>query len=189
MAAACGAGWSILMTGIMVLLGRITGAHGLKGEVKIAAFTAQPEDISAYGALTNADGTRKFQIASLRGTSGGAVIARLRGVSTREEAEQLRGTDLFVSREALPEPEASDEFYHSDLIGLEAISPDGETIGEVVAVYNFGAGDLLEVRFSKERYPELIPFESAHAPHVDVPGRRIMIVRPIYQQGEGPESE
>lgn len=176
------------MTGENVLLGRISGAHGLKGEVKIAAFTGRPENIGSYGPLTSADGKRQFQIASMRATPGGVVIARLRGVLTREEAERLRGTELFVSRDALPPLEEEDEFYHSDLIGLEAISPEGETVGEVIAVHNFGAGDLLEVRFSNARNSELIPFESAHVPNVDLATRRLTVVRPIYQKDEGTEN-
>ncbi len=176
------------MTGERVVLGRITGAHGLKGEVKIATFTGRPEDVGAYGPLSNADGTREFHITALRLIPGGAVIARLKGVSDRNEAEKLRGTDLFVGRDVLPPTGSGDEFYHSDLIGADAVSPEGDVVGAVIAVYNFGAGDLLEVRFSGERRAMLIPFESAHVPHVDVERRRVTIVRPTYESGEGPET-
>jgi 16S rRNA processing protein RimM len=171
------------MTGEIVLLGRIVGVHGLKGEVKIAAFTGEPEDIASYGALRNADGTRQFHIAGLRSAKGATVIARLRGVAGRDEAEALRGTGLYVLRAALPQPE-SEEYYHSDLIGLEAVSPDGEPLGEVIAVHNFGAGDLLEIRFTGERQAALIPFESAHVPQVDIAGRRVTVVRPVYEKDE-----
>ncbi len=172
----------------LVLLGRITGAHGLKGEVKIAAFTGDPQDIASYGALKNADGTRHFHLSALRSMKGGSVIARLRGVSDRDEAEKLRGTDLYVPRAALPPPESEDEYYHSDLIGMEAVSPGGETIGEVIAVHNFGAGDLLEVRFADERQPVLIPFENAHVPRVDIAARQVTVVRPVYEQDESAEA-
>ena len=128
-----------------VLLGRITGVHGLKGEVKIAAFTAEPEDVAAYGPLTNADGSVTFEIASLRHAGGGGVVARLRGVADRNAAESLARNGAFRPRSMLP-PADADEYYHSDLIGLSAISPDGEPLGEIVAVHNFGAGDLLELR-------------------------------------------
>ena len=175
------------MTAEKVLLGRITGAHGLKGEVKISAFTGDPEDIAVYGALTDANG-RAFHIHAVRSMKGGSVIARVRGVSNRDEAESLRGTDLYVPRVALPPPENEDEYYHSDLIGLEAVSPGGERIGEVIAVHNFGAGDLLEVRFDGERQAALIPFENAHAPQVDLSAGRIVIVRPIYEQDESAEA-
>jgi 16S rRNA processing protein RimM len=169
-----------------VLLGRITGAHGLKGEVKIAAFTAAPEDIAAYGALTGADGAREFHIASFRVAPGGSIVARLRGVSDRDQAEAMRGVDLYAPRSALPPPD-EDEYYYSDLIGLQAVSPEGEAVGEIVAVQNFGAGDLLEVRFASERQPVLIPFDGAHVPRVDVEAGRVTVVRPVYEQGQGGE--
>jgi 16S rRNA processing protein RimM len=171
----------------LVLLGRISGAHGLKGEVKIAAFTAHPEDVAAYGPLSSGDGARTFEVTSLRTLGNGAVIVRLRGVADRNAAEALRGTELFVPRSKLPSPE-EDEFYHSDLIGLDAVSSSGEIIGEVIAVYNFGAGDLLEVRFVDERQPVLIPFEDAHVPDVDIAGRRVTIVRPVFEQQGGAET-
>ncbi len=167
-----------------VLLGRITGAHGLKGEVKIAAFTASPEDIAAYGVLTDADGSRQFHLAAVRSAKGGSVIARLPGVSDRDEAGKLRGVELYAARSALPPPE-EDEFYYSDLIGLKAVSPEGESIGEVVAVQNFGAGDLIEVRFGDERQPVLIPFDGAHVPRVDIEAGCVTIVRPVYEQEQG----
>lgn len=172
------------MTEERVLLGRITGAHGLKGEVKIATYTAVPEDIASYGALIDADGVRKFQIAAVRIVKGGSIVARLRGVTDRDEAEKLRGTDLYAPRSALPQPE-EDEFYYSDLVGLEAVSLGGATVGEIVAVQNYGAGDLLEVRFGGEREPVLIPFDSVHVPHVDIGAGRVTVVRPVYEEKPG----
>lgn len=173
------------MTARKVLLGRITGAHGLKGEVKIAAFTREPEDVAAYGALTNAEETKQFHILALRNVRGSTVVARLEGIDNRSEAELLRGTELFVSRDVLPSPEADEEYYHSDLIGLHAVSPDGEVIGEVIAVHNFGAGDLLEVRHAGERQGTLVPFDTAHVPQIDIAGGRLTVVRPIFEQEEG----
>jgi 16S rRNA processing protein RimM len=172
----------------LILLGRISGAHGLKGEVKIAAFTAEPGDIAAYGPLKSADGTQVFEIASLRSAGSGAVIARLHGVQDRNAAERLRGTELYVARAALPPAEAG-EYYHSDLIGLTAVSPDGETLGEVIAVQNFGAGDLLELRPARGRQTELIPFESAHVPKVDLDAGCVTIVWPVYENGRSAELE
>ena len=168
----------------LILIGRISGAHGLKGEVKIAAFTAEPEDIAAYGPLKTADGARRFEIASLRNAGGGAVIARLSGVADRNAAEQLRGTELYVARAALP-PAGAEEYYHSDLIGLKAASPGGEILGEVIAVQNFGAGDLLELRRAKGRQTELIPFESTHVPKVDLEAGRVIIIWPVYENSGG----
>jgi 16S rRNA processing protein RimM len=172
----------------LVLLGRISGAHGLKGEVKIAAFTAEPEDITAYGPLKTANGARSFEIESLRRAGGSAVIARLRGVADRNAAEQLRGTELYIDRAALP-PAAAEEYYHSDLIGLKAVSLDGETLGEVIAVQNFGAGDLLELRPARGRQTELIPFESAYVPKVDLEAGCVIIVWPIYENSVSAEME
>jgi 16S rRNA processing protein RimM len=171
-----------------ILLGRISGAHGLKGEVKIAAFTAEPEDIAAYGQLMSADGARIFEIASLRSAGGGAVIARLHGVLDRNAAEQLRGTELYVARASLP-PAGTGEYYHSDLIGLTAVSPNGETLGEVIAVQNFGAGDLLELRPARGRQTELIPFESAHVPKVDLEAGHVIIDWPAYENSGSTEPE
>jgi len=171
-----------------VLLGRITGVHGLKGEVKIITYTGEPEDIAAYGALTGANGERHFRISAIRSVKGATVIATLHGVGDRDEAERLRGTDLYVSRTALPPPEDDDEYYHSDLIGLKAISPDGETIGKIIAVHNFGAGDLLEVRFEGERQALLIPFENAHVPRIDLDARQAVVLRPVYEEQNAEET-
>ncbi|MGA7323619.1 MAG: ribosome maturation factor RimM [Rhodomicrobium sp.] len=168
-----------------VLLGRITGAHGLKGEVKIVAFTSNPEDVAAYGSLMSADGTRTIEIASFRGAGGGAIIARLRGIEDRNGAEALKGLELFVPRSALP-PATADEYYHSDLIGLTATSVDGETLGKIIAVHNFGGGDLLELRPVQGRQTELIPFESTHVPKVDIESGCVTIVRPAYEEDESP---
>jgi 16S rRNA processing protein RimM len=144
--------------------------------------------VAAYGPLSNADGTRNFEVASLRSAGGGSVIARLSGVTDRNGAEALRGMELFVARDALPSS-AKDEFYHSDLIGLTAISAEGETLGEIVAVQNYGAGDLLELRLAHSRQTELIPFESAHVPKVDLESGRITIVRPVYAEDIDTQAE
>jgi 16S rRNA processing protein RimM len=170
----------------LVLLGRITGVHGLKGEVKIIAYTGEPDDIAAYGGLTSADGAQRFHISAIRSVKGGTVIATLGGVTNCEEAGKLRGTDLYVSRTALPPPEDDDEYYHSDLIGLKAVSPDGETIGKIIAVHNFGAGDLLEIRFEGERQARFIPFENTHVPRIDLNARQAVVLKPVYE-GQGPE--
>jgi len=172
----------------LVLLGRITGVHGLRGEVKIVAYTGEPEDIAAYGALTSADGGRVFRISAIRSVKGGTVIAALQGISDRDEAEKLRGTDLYVSRAALPPPEDGDEYYHADLVGLKAVSPDGETIGKIIAVHNFGAGDLLEIRFEGERQAQLIPFENTHVPRIDLNARQAVVLRPVYEDQGAKES-
>lgn len=160
-----------------MLLGRIAGAHGIRGEVLIKSFTAAPEDIGAYGALSTADGSRAFEIASARSTPKGGVVARLKGISDRNAAEALKGTDLYVARDHLPPP-SDDEFYYADLVGMTAVTPDGATLGEIVAVQNFGAGDLLEVRLAGKAKTELIPFTDAVVPDVDAAARRVTVVPP-----------
>lgn len=159
-----------------ILLGRIAGAHGIRGEVLIHTFTAAPEDIAAYGRLSDKSGARSFEIASLRATAKG-VVARLKGVADRTAAQALKGAELYVPRERLPAA-AEGEFYHADLIGLTAVDPDGRTIGEIVAVQNYGAGDLLEIRLAGSGRSELVPFADPFVPEVDVAARRAVVVLP-----------
>ena len=126
-----------------VLLGEIGAAQGLKGEVRLRSYTQDPEAIARYGALEDEQG-RAIEIERVRVTPK-ALIARIKGVTTREGAEALTHTKLYIDRARLPERE-EDEWYHSDLIGLAAVRQDGEPIGTVVAVHNFGAGDLIEMQ-------------------------------------------
>jgi len=139
----------------MVLVGAITGAHGIRGEVKLRSFTADPAAIASYSPLETAKGT-KVEIAKLRPQKDG-FIAILRGVADRNAAEALRGTELFVPRERLPEPE-DDEVYVHDLIGLAVHLADGSRLGEIVDVVDYGAGDLIDVRIEGRRDTVLIPF-------------------------------
>src|SRR5204863_4373102 len=139
-----------------ILLGRIAGAHGIRGEVIIHAFTEPPENIAAYGPLSDEAGARTFEIAIAHVTAQG-VVARLAGVSDRTAAEALKGVALYVDRDRLPAA-AEGEYYHADLIGMAAVDPAGQRIGEIVAVQNFGAGDLLEIRLAGRGRTELIPF-------------------------------
>jgi 16S rRNA processing protein RimM len=168
----------------LVLMGRISDAHGLKGEVKIASFASQPEDIVAYGPLTDEAGKRHFEIEALRPLKGGTLIARLKGVPDRNSAEKLRGTGLYLARALLPEPE-DDEFYHADLVGLTAHAPAGEAIGEVIAVQNFGAGDLLEIRLPGEGGQTLlVPFTQARVPEVDLKARTLIVLPEPAEEAE-----
>jgi len=159
-----------------VILGRIAGAHGIRGEVLIKTFTAAPEDIGAYGPLSDAAGRRSFRIASARPTQKG-VVARIEGVSDRNAAEALKGIDLYVARDLLPAA-SEGEFYHADLIGLAAVDPQGSAVGEIVAVHNFGAGDLLELRLVGTGKTEFVPFTDAIVPEVDLAARRAVVVLP-----------
>ena len=163
-----------------VLLGRIAAAHGIRGEVMIHAYTEPPENIAAYGPLTDRSGARVFYIEYRRVTAKG-VVARLTGVSDRGAAEALKGTDLYVVRDRLP-PAAEGEFYHWDLIGLAAVDAEGRLIGEIVAVQNYGAGDLLEVRLTGAATTQLIPFSDAFVPQVDLIAKRAVLVLPGPQE-------
>jgi 16S rRNA processing protein RimM len=158
--------------GKRILLGRIAGAHGIRGEVLIKTFTGRPEDIGAYGPLDDGAG-RTFRIEVVRVTARG-VVARIAGVGDRNAAEALKGAALHVDRERLPMP-AEGEFYHADLIGLAAVDPEGRPLGEVIAVYNHGAGDLLEVRLAESGKTELVAFTDAFVPEVDLAGRRVVV--------------
>lgn len=160
-----------------ILLGTITGAHGIRGDVTVRSYAESPEDIAAYGPLADKSGTRTFELKVLRVTPKGAVIARIAGVGDRNAAEALQGLDLYVSRDKLP-PAEEGEFYHADLIGMAAVAPDGTRLGEIVDVANYGAGDLLEVRLAGRRDTELIPFNDTFVPAVDLQRRRATVVLP-----------
>ena len=159
-----------------VLLGRIAGAHGIRGDVLIKTFTAAPESIGAYGPLADKSGARTFEIQSVRVTAKG-VVARLKGVADRNAAEALKGIELYVERERLPAADEG-EFYHADLIGLAAVDGEGRPVGEIVAVHNFGAGDLIEVRLAGSGKTELVPFTDDAVPEVDIAARRAVVVIP-----------
>jgi 16S rRNA processing protein RimM len=164
-----------------VLLGRIAGAHGIRGEVLIRSFTERPEDIAAYGPLGDG-GSRTFQIESARATAKG-VVARLSGIADRNAAEALKGTELYVERDRLPAAEEG-AFYHADLIGLAAVDPEGRPLGEIVAVHNYGAGDLLEVRLAESGRTEFVAFTQAFVPEIDLAGGRAVVVLPTANETE-----
>ena len=158
------------------LLGVITGAHGVRGAVRLKSFTSTPEAIAAYGAVSLGDSGREAVIRTLR-PAGEDFIAVLDGVTDRNAAEALTGCHLHVARDRLPAP-AADEVYVSDLIGLHVYLRDGSLLGEVAAVTDFGAGDLLEIRCAARRHTIMIPFVSAMVPEVDVANRRIVVDPP-----------
>jgi 16S rRNA processing protein RimM len=169
-----------------VLLGHIAGAHGIRGEVLIKSYTGAPEDIASYGPLSDEQG-RRFALEVIRVTAKG-VIARIKGVGDRTAAEALKGVRLWAERSQLP-PTEENEYYHSDLIGLEAVSSEGERIGEVLSVQNYGAGDLLEIRLKNGGKTELLPFAAAFVPEVDIAGGRVIVILPKASpepEDEGP---
>ena len=168
-----------------ILLGRIAGAHGIRGEVLIHAFTEPPENVAAYGPLIDKAGARTFEVEIVHVTTKG-VVARLKGVADRNAAEALKGVALYVERDRLP-PAVEGEYYHADLIGLAVVDGDGQRIGEVVAVQNYGAGDLLEIRLADARQTELIPFTDAHVPEVDVAAKRVVVFMPTVS-GDAPSA-
>lgn len=161
----------------MILLGRIVGAHGIRGDVLVHSFAADPGDIAAYGPLSDKTGTRTFKLRVLHQTPKGAIVVRISGVTDRNAAEALKGVELYVARDKLPAPEP-DAFYYADLVGLAAVSPEGAVIGEIVAVQNYGAGDLLELSIPGRKDTELVPFDERWVGEVDIAGRRVVVTLP-----------
>jgi 16S rRNA processing protein RimM len=159
-----------------VCVGAVAGAFGVRGEVRLKSFCAEPADIATYGPLSNEDGTRQFDVTLTRPVKTG-YAARLTGVLTREAADALRGTRLYAPRAALPSL-PDDEFYHADLIGLAALDTGGTRLGKVAAVLDHGAGDLLELRGPGLEGPVLVPFTRAVVPTVDLAAGRVIIDPP-----------
>lgn len=162
----------------LILLGHIGAAHGIKGDVSVKTFTGEPEAIGSYGPLTDKTGTKIYNVRVIRVTPKGGAIVRIQGVNDRNGAEVLNGTDLYVDRARLPEP-ANGEYYYADLVGLLAVNPEGAGIGKIVAVENFGAGDLLEIKMAGSTETEFVPFTSACVPEIDLSTGRATIVMPV----------
>jgi 16S rRNA processing protein RimM len=158
-----------------ICVGVITGAHGVRGAVRVKSFTAEPEDVARYGPLEDESGERRLSL-HLIGNAKGVVIARLAGVADRDRAESMRGLRLYLPRAALP-PAAEDEYYHADLIGLEAALADGTALGHVSAVHDFGAGDTLEIERTAGP-PAMVPFTRAIVPIVDLAAGRLVLDPP-----------
>lgn len=166
-----------------VCVGVITGPQGVQGAVRIKSFTQIPEDVAGYGPVENDAGDRCFEL-RLRGTAKGVLIAEVSGIEDRNQAERLRGLRLYLPRAALPEPEP-DEFYHADLIGLEAVLGDGTPLGRVRAVHDFGAGDTLELD-RPGAASVLVPFTRAVVPIVAPAEGRLVLDPPpgLLDDGE-----
>jgi 16S rRNA processing protein RimM len=164
-----------------ICVAQIGGAHGIRGEVKLKSFTADPMAVRDYGPLQSEDGTVSVEIEALRPAKG-HLVARLRGVADRNAAERLANLRLFVPRERLPPP-AADEFYHADLIGLRAVTADGAEIGTVVAMHDFGAGDILELEPLAGGTTIMLPFTDAFVPSIDIAGGRIVVAPPADAPG------
>ncbi len=155
-----------------VCVGAIAGSFGVRGEVRLKSFTAIPEDIAIYAPLETEDGKHSYTVKITRQIKNG-LAARLSGVLSKEAADALRGTQLYVPRERLPSL-PDDEFYHADLIGLEVTDTGGTPLGKVMAVINNGADDLLELRAPGQKQTVLLPFTKAVVPTVDLAQGRIV---------------
>jgi len=156
----------------LVCVGAVAGAFGVRGEVRLKSFCAEPEDIEIYAPLTNEDGTKTFSV-QLTGRAKNGFTARLGGITTKEEADAIRGLSLFAPRDRMPAL-PDDEFYHADLIGLDVLDTGGSLLGQVRSVQNHGAGDLLEIHGPGLNSTVLLPFTHAAVPTVDLASGRII---------------
>jgi 16S rRNA processing protein RimM len=163
--------------GARVCMGVVGAPHGVRGAVRIKSFTDEPEAIARYGALEDETGERQFTLQVVGSAKAdGMVIAKLSGVTDRDRAATLRGLRLYAPRTALPAT-AEDEFYHADLIGLTAMLEDGTELGRVIAVHDFGAGDVLEIARDIGA-PVLVPFTRAAVPAVNLAGGKLVVAPP-----------
>ena len=148
----------------LIFLGVVTGAKGVRGELRIKSFTAVQEDLAAYGLLWDKAGRESYSV-TVTGKIKGQLTATIKGVTSRTSAEALRGVELFIPRESLPSLEQN-EFYHSDLIGLKVVTDDGEPLGMVRAVDNYGAGDVIEITGGSYK-TLMVPFKNEFVPKID----------------------
>lgn len=169
----------------LICVARIGAAHGVRGAVKLWTFTEDPLAVRHYGPLQTKDGKRQFEVAQAREAKD-HLVATFKGVTTRDEAERLNGLELYVARDKLPATD-DDEYYHADLIGLAAVTATGEPLGRVVAIHNFGAGDIIEIappREAAKGATMLLPFTNAVVPEVDLTGGKVVIDLPREIEGE-----
>ena len=164
-----------------ICVARIGAAHGVRGAVKLWTFTEDPLAVKHYGPLSTKDGARQFEVTHVREAKD-HLVATLKGVASREDAERLNGIELYIARDKLPETD-EDEYYHADLIGLAAVNAANEAIGRVIAIHNFGAGDIIEI--APASGPTLLlPFTNAVVPTVDLANRRVVIELPEEIDGD-----
>ena len=167
-----------------ICIARIGAAHGVRGAVKLWTFSEDPLAVKSYGPLTTKDGARQFEVTHIREAKD-HLVATLKGVTTRDEAERLNGIDLYVARDRLPATD-DDEYYHADLIGLAAVNAANEPLGRVIAIHNFGAGDIIEIA-PPDGATLLLPFTNAVVPSVDLAGGRVVIELPAEIDGDEPD--
>ena len=166
-----------------ICIARIGAPHGVHGAVKLWTFTEDPLAVKTYGPLVTKDGARQFEVTQAREAKG-HLVATLKGIATREDAERLNGVELYVARERLPATD-EDEYYHADLIGLAAVTTSNEPLGRVIAIHNFGAGDIIEIA-PPQGPTMLLPFTNAVVPSVDLAGGRVVIELPAEIVGDEP---
>ena len=164
-----------------ICVARIGAAHGVRGAVKLWTFTEDPFAVKEYGPLMTKDGARQFEVTHAREAKD-HLVATLKGIATREDAERLNGIELYIAREKLPETD-EDEYYHADLIGLAAVNAANEPLGRVTAIHNFGAGDIIEIA-PAQGPTMLLPFTNAVVPTVDLAGGRVVIELPQEIEGD-----
>jgi len=171
------------MSGPKLCVAVITGPHGVRGSVRVKSFTEDPSDAGRYGPLSDKDGTRRFEL-TVTGTAKGLLIAKVDGVDDRDAAEALKGTELYLERDALPTLAEPDEYYHADLIGLTAVGPDDTTMGTVKAVFDFGSGDLLEIA-TADGGSEFVPFRKETVTSVDLAAGRLVVEPTVELSPDG----
>ena len=159
-----------------VLMARIGGPHGIKGEVRVKPFGNDPMSLADYGSLYAKDG-RKFKITRMRPAKS-VLVVKFKGINYRDEAEALNGTDLYIDRSMLPDDTENDEFYVTDLIDCQVVDPQGDEIGKVLAVVNFGAGDLIEVLPTGTGQSIYIEFTQANVPTIELEKNSIVVDMP-----------
>ena len=173
--------------GKRICVAQIGAAHGLKGELRLRSFTQDPAAFAQYGPLHTEDGAQSLDLESVRPAKDTFVV-RFRGVSDRNAADALRDVKLYVPRDMLP-PADDDEFYHADLVGLVATTRDGEVFGDVVAVHQFGAGDIIEVKVAASGDTLMLSFDDKTVPVIDIANGRIVVDPPAEIIAKDDEAE
>ncbi|QOZ30632.1 ribosome maturation factor RimM [Bradyrhizobium sp. CCBAU 53421] len=168
-----------------VCVARIGAAHGVRGAVRLWTFTEDPLAVKDYGPLMTKDGTRQFEVTHMREANDHLVVT-LKGVASRDDAERLNGLELYVPRDRLPDTDDG-EYYHTDLIGLAAVTTTEQPLGKVIAIHNFGAGDIIEIA-PPQGATMLLPFTNAVVPTVDLDAGRVVIVLPQEIDGDDPSA-
>ena len=179
----------VILTEVRICVGVITGARGLKGEVRIKSFTADPINIGKYGLVSTENGRKVFQL-TIKSHAKDILIAQLNGINNRDSAEILKGERLYVPRSALPDPETG-EFYQADIIGLYAETDNGEKLGLIEAIHNYGASDILEISCDDKGIKDniLIPFTREMVPVINIEERRVVVNLPKYFDFDDPDKK